>query len=102
MWNWKRRDRSHLVTLKYQYQAAFYRTDDWYVVSLLDFPGVNTQGKTLKEARDMVKDALTLMVECYLEDSKPLPKPNPKAKDKDADFHEKVALEIRARASAKS
>lgn len=81
-----------------KYRAAFYRQDDgWYVVSLLDFPGVNTQGKNLREARSMVKDALTLMVECYLDEGTPLPRPNRKTKDPEADFYEDVALEIRAR-----
>ena len=84
-----------------KYHAAYYRQDDgWYVVSLLDFPGVNSQGKNLREARAMIKDALTLMVECYLEDEKPLPKPNARAHDKDADFQERIALEIKARALA--
>ena len=33
-----------------EYHAAFYKypeDDGWYVVSVLDFPGVNTQGRTL-------------------------------------------------------
>lgn len=86
-----------------KYKAAYFRQEDgWYVVSLLDFPGVSTQGKNLKEARFMIKDALTLMVECYLEAERPFPKPNPKAKDKEADFYEGVALEFRARTLAKS
>ena len=64
-----------------EYHAAFYKfpeDDGWYVVSVLDFPGVNTQGRTLREARFMVKDALQLMAECYLEEGRTLPKPNPK------------------------
>jgi predicted RNase H-like HicB family nuclease len=47
-----------------EYHAAYYKypeDDGWYVVSVLDFPGVNTQGRTLREARFMVKDALKLM-----------------------------------------
>lgn len=86
-----------------KYHAAYYRDKSgWYVVSLLDFPGVNTQGKTLREARSMIKDALKLMVECYLDDGLALPRPDPKAKDKDADFQETVALEVRARVMAKT
>jgi predicted RNase H-like HicB family nuclease len=81
-----------------KYHAAYYREEDgWYIVSLLDFPGVNTQGKTLREARYMVKDALMLMVECYLDGGKPLPKPNSRARDKKADLMEEVVLEMRAR-----
>ena len=85
-----------------KYHAAYYRQPDrWWVVSLLDFPGVHSQGKNLREARYMIKDALQLMVKCYLDDERPLPKPDPKARDKDADYQETIGLEVRARALAK-
>ena len=80
-----------------EYHAAFYQypeDDGWYVVSVLDFPGVNTQGRTLREARFMVKDALQLMVECYLEEGKKLPKPAPKATDPKAKRIERIRLQI--------
>jgi predicted RNase H-like HicB family nuclease len=94
-------DEGGIAMLKYH--AAFYREDDgWYIVSLLDFPGVNTQGKNLREARHMIRDALQLMAECYLEEGKALPKPKPKASDKEAAFHETVGLEVRARVLARS
>jgi predicted RNase H-like HicB family nuclease len=79
-----------------EYHAAYYRNEEddrWYVVSVLDCPGVNTQRRTLREARLMVKDALQLMVECYLEEGKKLPRPNPKAADPSAKRIEKVRLE---------
>ena len=80
-----------------EYHAAFYKypeDEGWYVVSVLDFPGVNTQGRTLREARFMVKDALQLMVECYLEEGRILPKPNPKAKDPSAKRIERIRLQV--------
>src|SRR5687768_2245097 len=81
-----------------EYHAAFYKgTDGWYVVSVLDFPGVHTQGKTLREARFMVKDALKLMVESHLEEGRTLPRPNPKAADSSAKRIEKIRLEIHVR-----
>jgi predicted RNase H-like HicB family nuclease len=83
-----------------EYHAAYYQLkedDGWYVVSLLDFPGVNTQGRTLREARLMVKDALQLMVESYLEEGRRLPKPNPKATDRAAKRIEKVRLQVLVR-----
>ncbi|HEV3203095.1 MAG TPA: type II toxin-antitoxin system HicB family antitoxin [Gemmataceae bacterium] len=86
-----------------KYHAAYYREKDgWFIVSLLDFPGVHSQGKNFKEARWMIKDALQLMVECYLDQGKPLPKPKPKVRDKKADFQEKIALEFHARILAKT
>jgi predicted RNase H-like HicB family nuclease len=80
-----------------EYHAAYYRfeeDDGWYVVSVLDFPGVNTQGRTLREARLMVKDALRLMVECYLEEGRKLPKPNAKATDRAAKRIERIRLQV--------
>ncbi len=84
-----------------EYHAAYYKQEDgWYVVRLLDFPGVASQGKTLKSARWMIRDALKLMAECYIEDGEPLPRPNPKAKDKKADSFETVRLSIRVHAAS--
>ena len=83
-----------------EYHAAYYRfkeDDGWYVVRVLDFPGVNTQGRTLREARLMVKDALQGLVECYLEEGRRLPKPNPKAADAAADRIETVGLRVLVR-----
>ena len=63
-----------------EYHAAYYRLkedDGWYAVRVLDFPGINTQGRTLREARFMVKDAIQVMVECYLDEGRRLPKPTP-------------------------
>jgi len=79
-----------------EYHAAYYKhveDDGWYTVSVLDFPGVNTQGKTLREARFMVRDALQLMAECYLEEGRTLPKPNPKAADETAKRVEKIRFD---------
>lgn len=84
-----------------KYHAAYYRGDEgWIVVSVLDFPGVNSQGKTVRAARAMIKDALALMAECYLDEGRPLPPPNPKAKDKEAEFQEEIGLIVRAKALA--
>ena len=86
-----------------EYHAAYYQypeDDGWYIVSVLDFPGVNSQGKNLREARYMIKDALKIMAEWYLEEGKPLPKPDPKANDKKASLLEKIGLELKVRALA--
>src|SRR5207244_13178893 len=68
-----------------EYHAAYYRNPEdegWYVVEMLDFPGVVSQGKTLKSARRMIRDALRVMLEWYIEDGKPLPRPNPRLRAK--------------------
>src|SRR5437879_6514304 len=42
-----------------EYHAAYYSIDDgWFMVRVLDFPGVISQGKSIEHARKMIKDAL--------------------------------------------
>mgnify|MGYP000054453704 CR=1 FL=1 len=66
-----------------EYHAAYYEIDDgWYLAEVLDFPGAISQGKTLKSARRMIRDALRVMAECYMDDGKPLPPPNRRARSK--------------------
>jgi predicted RNase H-like HicB family nuclease len=79
-----------------EYHAAFFPIEDgWYLAEVLDFPGVITQGKNLDDARYMIRDALRLMAECYLEDGKPLPKPNPRARNKKAQIVEPICLALK-------
>jgi predicted RNase H-like HicB family nuclease len=83
--------------------AAYYREDSgWLFVTLLDFPGVNSQGRNLREARAMIKDALAFMAETYLDQGRSLPTPDRKAHDEDAEFEEEIALVVRAKAIEKS
>ncbi len=35
----------------------------WYTAYVEEIPGVNTQGRTLKEVRENLKEALTLIIE---------------------------------------
>ena len=79
-----------------EYHAAYYHGDDgWIVAKVLDFPGAHSQGKTLRSARRMIRDALRLMAETHIEMGEPLPTPNPKAKDKSAIFMETIPVSIR-------
>jgi predicted RNase H-like HicB family nuclease len=61
-----------------EYKAAYYHDRDsgWYTASVLDFPGVLSEGKTLELARRMLGDALREMTEWLLEDGQPLPRPD--------------------------
>jgi predicted RNase H-like HicB family nuclease len=83
------------------YHAAYYQEPEdegWFVVEVVDFPGAISQGRTLKSARRMIRDALRGLAECKLELGQPLPQPDPKAKAKakGAKFFENVPLRIRA------
>lgn len=46
-----------------KYRATFLKRDKWWVGWTDDVPGALTQGKTLKEVRDNLKDAISLMLE---------------------------------------
>lgn len=80
-----------------EYHAAYYKDPEsgWYTVELLDFPGAISQGKTLKSAKAMIRDALRLLAECLAEEGQPLPKPNPRANDKKADHMETIPLRVK-------
>jgi predicted RNase H-like HicB family nuclease len=83
-----------------EYHAAYYQEESgWYVVEVVDFPGVVSQGKTLKSARWMIRDALKQMAEVYVGQGQPLPLPNPRAREKKADYFEPVRLSIRVHAA---
>jgi predicted RNase H-like HicB family nuclease len=80
------------------YHAAYYPIEDgWFLVRMLDFPGVISQGRTIEQARKMIKDALCLMAEYKLEQGEPLPMPRPRARDKKAVRIETIRLRIGAR-----
>ena len=81
-----------------KYHAAYYPIEDgWFMVQVLDFPGVISQGRSLEHARKMIKDALCLMAEYKLECGEPVPRPNPRARDKKAVLVEAIGLRIGAR-----
>ena len=46
-----------------EYTAVFEKRGRWYVAFVEEVPGVNTQGRTLKEARRNLKEALALILE---------------------------------------
>lgn len=46
-----------------QWTAVFQKHGKWYLGWVEELPGVNTQGKTLKEAKENLKDALSLVLE---------------------------------------
>jgi predicted RNase H-like HicB family nuclease len=47
--------------------AAYKQVDDWWAAWVEEIPGVNTQGKTLDEARENLKDALQMVLEANRE-----------------------------------
>lgn len=43
--------------------AVFEQTDRWWIAYIEEVPGVNTQGATLEEARENLREALQLVLE---------------------------------------
>jgi predicted RNase H-like HicB family nuclease len=46
-----------------QFTLEYWKDDDWYVGRLKEVPGVFSQGETLEELEENVKDAYRLMME---------------------------------------
>jgi len=51
------------MTTKNQFTAVYRKTKDWFIAWIEEIPGVNTQGKTLAEARENLQEALLLILE---------------------------------------
>lgn len=58
------------MTTKNQFTAVYKKTKNWFVAWIEEIPGVNTQGKTLKEARENLQEALFLILEANRESSR--------------------------------
>lgn len=46
-----------------QFTAIYKKSGKWYLGWIEEIPGVNTQGKTLKEVKENLKEALLLILE---------------------------------------
>ena len=49
--------------MKRDFTAIYKKSGKWIVAWVEEIPGVNTQGKNLKEAKENLKEALTLILE---------------------------------------
>jgi predicted RNase H-like HicB family nuclease len=52
-----------LWIMKREFTSLIEKRGKWYVAYVEEIPGVNTQGRTLAEARRNLKEALTLIIE---------------------------------------
>ena len=46
-----------------EFTSVIEKRGNWYIGYVEELPGVNTQGKTLKEVRENLKEALYLIIE---------------------------------------
>lgn len=49
------------------FTAVFERDGDWWVAYVEELPGAHTQGATLEEARENLKEAVELIIEANRE-----------------------------------
>ncbi len=67
-------------TTEYRYTAFFEPGEDsGWVVHVPALPGCVTEGRTLEEAREMVKDAIQGYLECLRKDGEDIPVEPPSA-----------------------
>jgi predicted RNase H-like HicB family nuclease len=56
-----------------KFTAVYKKADEGgYVGYVVELPGANTQGKTLDETRENLKEAVSLLLECYREEAENL------------------------------
>jgi predicted RNase H-like HicB family nuclease len=85
-----------------EYHAEYYEGEDgWVVAAVVDYPGVLSQGRNLKQAQMMIRDALRLMAEVDIEESRPLPKPRRRVGRKKVLHAEAIPLRIRVQTASK-
>jgi predicted RNase H-like HicB family nuclease len=53
--------------MKHQFTSVIEKRGKWYVAYVEEIPGVNTQGRTLTEARRNLKEALAMVIEANRE-----------------------------------
>jgi predicted RNase H-like HicB family nuclease len=53
--------------MKHQFTSVIEKRGKWFVAYVEEIPGVNTQGKTLAEARRNLKEALMMVIEANRE-----------------------------------
>jgi predicted RNase H-like HicB family nuclease len=55
------------------YTAKYTKVSSGYMGQLVEWPEVITEGKTLEECREMLKDALRQMILAYRQQNKEIP-----------------------------
>jgi predicted RNase H-like HicB family nuclease len=58
------------------YTARYIKTDSGYTGQLVDWAEVITEGETIEECRELLKDALKEMIHAYKEQNKEIPSGN--------------------------
>ena len=59
--------KSEKATIMNKYSAVFEKDGEWWIGWIEELPGANTQGRTLDEARQNLKEAVLITLEANLE-----------------------------------
>lgn len=51
------------------FTAVFQKDGDWWAAYVEELPGANTQGRTIEEARENLKEAIALILEANREEA---------------------------------
>jgi predicted RNase H-like HicB family nuclease len=73
--------------MKLEFTAIIEKRGKWYIGYLEELPGVNTQGHTLREVRENLKEALQLIIQANRELAEKAPGP-------EKVLREKMVLEV--------
>jgi predicted RNase H-like HicB family nuclease len=60
-------DSARIKYMKHRFTSVIEKRGRWYVAYIQEISGVNTQGRTLAEARRNLKEALTLVIQANRE-----------------------------------
>jgi predicted RNase H-like HicB family nuclease len=61
--------------MEHRFTAVFERDGDWWIAYVEELPGANTQGRTLEEARENLKEAIALVLQANRESNRMLKHP---------------------------
>ena len=53
--------------MKSKFTAVFEKDGDWWIGYVEELPGANTQGKSLEETRENLKEAIAMVIEANRE-----------------------------------
>jgi predicted RNase H-like HicB family nuclease len=65
-------DSVKMHAMKHEFTSVIEKRGRWYVAYIEEIPGVNTQGRTLAEARRNLREALTLVIDANIDANRDL------------------------------
>ena len=66
----------YTLSMETRFTAVYRKEGDWWAAYVEELPGANTQGRTLEEARENLREAVTLIIEVNRENRQRLPAGN--------------------------